>query len=103
MEKITTCNFLQILYLDVERLKQSIDFPRFLWYHIDTEGDGADEKGRRPIWRFLMSIYGISVDVSRGFDVLRGSKVLAHFDTYAEARAFADAAQGRWLRYWAAK
>jgi hypothetical protein len=50
-----------------------------------------------------MSIYGISVDVSRGFDVLRGSKVLAHFDNYAEARAFADAAQGRWLRYWAAK
>ena len=50
-----------------------------------------------------MSIYGIADDESRGFDVLRGSKLLAHFGTYAEARAYADAAPGRWLRYWAAK
>lgn len=50
-----------------------------------------------------MSIYGISVDVSRGFDVLVGSKVLAHFDSYAEAREYAGKAQRRWIRYWAAK
>ena len=50
-----------------------------------------------------MSIYSISVDVSRGFDVLRGSKLLAHFASYAEARAYADAERGRWIRYWAAK
>ena len=50
-----------------------------------------------------MSIYGISVDVSRGFDVLRGSKLLAHFGTYAEARAYAAADSGRWIRYYAEK
>ena len=50
-----------------------------------------------------MSIYGISVDVSRGFDVLSGSKLLAHFDTYAEARAYAAQSAGRWIRYWEAK
>lgn len=50
-----------------------------------------------------MSIYGISVDVSRGFDVLRGSKLLASFATYAEARAYADTHAGCWLRYYAEK
>jgi len=50
-----------------------------------------------------MSIYGISVDVSRGFDVLSGSKLLAHFGTYAEARAYAALAAGRWVRYWGVK
>lgn len=50
-----------------------------------------------------MSIYGITVDESRGFDVFRGSKLLGHFDTYAEARKLADAAGGRYVRYWAAK
>ena len=50
-----------------------------------------------------MSIYGISVDVSRGFDVLVGSKVLAHFGTYAEACSYAAEVRGRWIRYWAAK
>ena len=50
-----------------------------------------------------MTIYGISVDVSRGFDVLKGKKELSHCDTYEEARAYADAERGRWIRYWAAK
>ena len=50
-----------------------------------------------------MSINGISVDVSRGFDVLRGSKVLGHFDTYAEARTCEAAGPGRYVRYWAIK
>lgn len=50
-----------------------------------------------------MSINGISVDVSRGFDVLRGSKLLGHFATYAEARACEAAGPGRYVRYWAIK
>ena len=50
-----------------------------------------------------MSIYGIAVDESRGFDVFRGSKLLSHFDTYAEARKLADAAPGRYIRYWGKK
>ena len=45
----------------------------------------------------------MAIDYTRGFDVFRGSKLLAHFDTYAEARAFEAAAPGRWLRYWAIK
>lgn len=48
-------------------------------------------------------INGLSVDASRGFDVFRGSKLLKHFDTYAEARAHADAAPGRYVRYWGVK
>ena len=50
-----------------------------------------------------MLIYGIFVDVARGFDVLRGSRVLRHCASYEEARALADAAPGRWVRYWAVK
>ena len=50
-----------------------------------------------------MAIYGISVDVSRGFDVLRGSKVLAHFEEYEEARSYANQAPGRYIRYYSGK
>jgi hypothetical protein len=44
-----------------------------------------------------------NIDLSRGFDVLRGSKLLAHFESYDEARAYADAALGRYIRYWGKK
>lgn len=44
-----------------------------------------------------------NIDLSRGFDVLRGSKLLAHFESYDEARAYADAAPGRYIRYWGKK
>ena len=44
-----------------------------------------------------------NIDLSRGFDVLRGSKLLAHFASYDEARAYADAAPGRYIRYWGIK
>lgn len=50
-----------------------------------------------------MSIYGVIVDVERGFDVFRGAKLLAHFASYAEANAYAMEGAGRWIRYWAAK
>ena len=50
-----------------------------------------------------MSIYGVSVDVSRGFDVLRGSKLLAHFEGYEEARTYANQVPGRYIRYYAEK
>ena len=51
----------------------------------------------------IITINGIATDASRGYDVMRGSKVLRHCDTYAEARAFADAAPGRYVRYWGVK
>jgi hypothetical protein len=50
-----------------------------------------------------MTIYGVTVDESKGFDVFSGSKKLKHFDNYAEARAYADARGGRYIRYWAKK
>ena len=50
-----------------------------------------------------MFIYGVKVDVSRGFDVLRDNKILKHFEDYAEARVYADAGRGRVLRYFAEK
>lgn len=50
-----------------------------------------------------MSIYGVTVDSTRGFEVYKGAKLLATFATYAEARAYADKAGGRWIRYWGAK
>ena len=50
-----------------------------------------------------MSIHGIAVDLSRGFDVMRGSRVLRRFATYAEAQAYAAQARGRYVRYWGLK
>lgn len=49
-----------------------------------------------------MSIYGITVDLKWGFDVFRGAKLVKHFDSYAEARAYADSKRGCYVRYWAA-
>jgi len=51
----------------------------------------------------IMSIYGIIVDVSKGFDVLRGNKLLRHFGSYAEAHAYAATKRGAWVRYWEKK
>lgn len=50
-----------------------------------------------------MTINGITVDLSRGFDVMRGTRVMRHFDSYAEAKAYAAQSGGRYLRYWAAR
>ena len=50
-----------------------------------------------------MTIYGITVDISRGFTVLKGKKALAHFASYDEARAYADAERGRWIQYYEAR
>ena len=48
-----------------------------------------------------MAIYGVQVDVSRGFDVMQGKKVLKHFDNYTEARALADSKKSLVIRYYA--
>ena len=48
-----------------------------------------------------MSINGVKVDLSRGFDVMRGATVLRHFDSYGAAKAFMLEKWGRSLRYWA--
>ena len=50
-----------------------------------------------------MSIYGITVDVSKGFDVCVGAKVLHHFADHGEACVYAQAGRGRYIRYWAVK
>ena len=46
-----------------------------------------------------MTVRNRKVDTTRGFDILRGSKVVKHYDSYAEARAHI-AAKGGTIRYW---
>lgn len=50
-----------------------------------------------------MSIYGVTVDMSKGFDVCVGTKALRHFDDYGEACVYAAAGRGRYVRYWGVK
>lgn len=55
-----------------------------------------------------MSTINTSVrfDIARGVDVMRGSKVLKHYDgplAYERARLAAAEGRGRHLRYWAEK
>ena len=42
----------------------------------------------------------IKVDITRGFDVMRGKRVLVHCDTYEDACKVARAKGGRYVRYW---
>lgn len=48
----------------------------------------------------------ITVDLSRGVDVFRGSKLIAHFDgadALDAAKRCASERPGRYIRYWAVK
>lgn len=47
-----------------------------------------------------MSIHGVFVDLSRGFDVMFGGRVLRHFASYDEAQAYATQGRRRYVRYW---
>lgn len=49
------------------------------------------------------TIYGITVDNSRGYDAMRGAKAMRHFDTYEEAAAYVASKRGYYLRYWGVK
>ena len=45
----------------------------------------------------------IAIDISRGTDVFRGSRLLRHFegaDALQAARAYAAEGRGRYVRYW---
>ena len=47
-----------------------------------------------------------AIDLSRGVDVFRGSRLLRHFegeDAYTQARAYAREGHGRYPRYWGLK
>lgn len=54
-----------------------------------------------------MTIYGTTIDMSYGFDIMCGSKVLRHFegtpDGYAAAKAYAAQGRGRYIRYYGKK
>lgn len=50
-----------------------------------------------------MIINGIMVDVSKGFDVCVGAKVLRHFANYDDACAYAQGGRTRYIRYWGMK
>lgn len=48
----------------------------------------------------------VAVDLSRGVDVFRGSKLLRHFEgagALEAAKAFAAEGHGRYVRYWGLK
>ena len=64
---------------------------------------GTERTEGPPPVEVLMVINGITVDVSRGFDVMRGKRVLRHFDSYDEACAYAAEKWGRYVRYWGVK
>ena len=71
--------------------------------HYNRQEAGGDDKGARSIGGISMSINGIAVDLSRGFDVMFGSRVLRRFDTYEEAQAYAAQGRRRYVRYWGLK
>lgn len=92
-------------YLDVSRLNEGVDFGRRLWQYILVRGTEATARAPAPqeVTMSIIIINGIATDASRGYDVMRGSKVLRHFDTYAEARAYAALSGGCYVRYWGVK
>ena len=68
--------------------------------------DGGDAKGARSMEVTMSMSNSTRFDVTRGADVFRGSKLLAHFDgadALEQARAYADQAPGRYVRYWGVK
>jgi len=69
---------------------------------IQTMRNGADKRAAASKG-VTMSIYGVTVDESKGFDAMRGAKVIAHYASYKEARAYADAHKGVYIRYWEKK
>lgn len=54
-----------------------------------------------------MTIYGTTIDMSCGFDVMHKGKALHHFegtaDGYAAAKAYAAQGRGRYIRYYGKK
>ena len=48
-------------------------------------------------------IDGFAIDESKGFDVMRGTRVLKHFDSYEAACAYAAEKFGRYVRYFRLK
>lgn len=49
------------------------------------------------------TIHGVLVDDARGYDAMRGAKVMRHFATYEEAQAYACPKRGYYVRYWGVK
>ena len=43
------------------------------------------------------------IDYTRGFDAMSGKRVLRHYDSYAEAWAYARAHRRAYVRYWLVK
>ena len=45
----------------------------------------------------------VKIDEARGYDVMRGKRVLKHFTEKSEAEAYASLQWGRYVRYWGIK
>ena len=43
------------------------------------------------------------IDYARGFDAMCGTRILRHFDNYAEARQYVAAHRRTYVRYWLVK
>lgn len=102
---VSSCfNVLMYDDLDVSRLNHWIDKRRVLWQYIDSQEDGGDAKGARSM-EVIMS-KSIVIDLSRGVDVFRSSKLVEHFegaDALRAAQRCAAEKPGRYIRYWAVK
>lgn len=42
----------------------------------------------------------ITVNTAKGFDVMRGQKIIKHFDTKEDAQKSIDGKHGYYIRYW---
>lgn len=45
----------------------------------------------------------LTIDLSRGFDVMRRNTVLEHFTSYEAAKRYAATIKGAIVRYWVVK
>ena len=45
----------------------------------------------------------VKIDEARGYDVMRGKRVLKHFTEKSEAEAYASLKWGRYIRYYGIK
>lgn len=88
----------------MRRLNLKVDNLLALWYNLTMEEDGGDIKGARSMEVTMATT--ITIDVTQGVDLFRGSKLLEHFEganAYKLAKAAASEKPGSYIRYWGLK
>lgn len=79
--------------------KTWVDFRVALWYNKTMKEGGADDRTATHGGTTM----AIIIDTTRGFDVMRGTKVLKRCASYEEAWAYAAGKRGAYVRYWEKK